>query len=168
MAGHILFEQEIKRWRFKIYKQKNKQIRTRFRLILSTLLLFIASGFLGNDIASETKGYSLEFKNGSLSPSSESSLKRGELVIFKGTDVPLTVRLKKARGAVELPSSVHPKGEGKDLIFSLKQDGKVAVRFLRSGDFRFRIDGINYGLRADKCGVDVLPHFVEGVVHVMK
>ena len=114
----------------------------------------------------ETKQYSLQVKNNSLFPSSELFLERGESITFKGADTPLTLRLENAMDTVELPASINAKREGSDLVIPLKENERVLVRFIQPGDFRFRIDGINAGLHAYKCGVDVLPHFVEGIIRV--
>jgi hypothetical protein len=134
-------------------------------IIVFSLSLLIASGFLNAD-AGETNNYSLEFKNGSLKPSSELTLIKGAQVTFNGTDEPLRITIKNAKDSVELPSFSRTGTKGDDLILTLTASGKVAIRFINSGDFRFRIDGLNPDQHAYKCGVDVLPHFVEGIIHV--
>lgn len=127
-------------------------------LIVVFVLFYVSIG--------EAKHSYLQVKNNSLFPSSEVFLKRGELITFKGADTPLTLRLENAMDTVELPTSMNAKREGSDLVIPLKESEDVLVRFIQPGDFRFRIDGINAGLHAYKCGVDVLPHFVEGIIRV--
>lgn len=87
---------------------------------------------------------------------------------FKGTSVPLTVRIKNVRGRVDLPETIIAKMKDADLVFPLKNGELFNVIFSGTGDYRFIIEGLNPGQRADKCGVDVLPHSVEGVIRVRK
>lgn len=146
-------------------KKRKKKVFKRFFLFRAVFIIVLALSYVA---IGETRSYSLEMKNGSISPSSELTLNKGESVSMKGDNAPLTVRISNAKGSVELPSRTHPKKEGKDVIFLLKKNDTVTIKFLRSGDFRFWIDGINDGQHAYKCGVDVLPHAVEGMVHVKK
>lgn len=132
---------------------------------LSVLIVF--TGFVLASSAGPVP-YSLEVMNNSLIPSAELFLRKGESVAFRGTDVPLKVRLRNAMGRVHLPASAKAMQLDADLVFSLYEWGRVVVVFQETGDYEVRLDGLNPGKRADKCGVDVLPHYVEGVIRVRK
>jgi hypothetical protein len=134
-------------------------------VFIIALLLLIASGSPSAG-AGEPKNYSLEFQNGSLRPSSALALVQGAQVTFNGTEAPVRITIRNAKDSAELPSFSNTKTKGRDVIVPLKARGKVAIRFINSGDFPFRIDGLNPDQHAGKCGVDVLPHFIEGIVRV--
>jgi hypothetical protein len=56
--------------------------------------------------------------------------------------------------------------ENRGLIAQVEKDHGAGIRFTESGTFTYRLEGLNPDRTALKCGMDVIPHSVEGKITV--
>jgi len=104
-----------------------------------------------------------------VSPNSNISITKGDVVYWSTEKISATLTLKQDSQDISgiIPVNGFRKEEENQRLFAeVEKDHGAGIQFTETGTFTYSLDGLNPNHSAFKCGIDVIPHSVEGKITV--
>lgn len=119
-------------------------------------------------IASAGQTHRLQIQEDHVLPQSNITIQAGDTVIWESDviDSQITLPATSEKEGFRLVAGFNKKAATDDFTAKLGKDKKARVEFLLTGIYTYRLEGLNPGRSALKCGVDVMPHSLVGRIIV--